>query len=157
MSDLIPDLLDVGRLESVALSVTPEPVATARLIDEARNTFLSGGGSDDIQLGLDPDLPSVTADRRRIVQVLSNLLANAAKHTPDTTPIVVRGVHDGVHVAISVEDKGNGITAESLPLLFRTFSRGDAGEEGAQEIGGTGLGLAICGGIVDAHSGRTWA
>ena len=157
MRDLIRDLLDVAHIQSGTLSMTPVPVEVVRLVDEARNTFLSGGGSDNIELDLDPHLPSVIADQRRIVQVLNNLLTNAAQHSPDAAPVVVRAAHDGIHIAISVEDQGNGIAAECLPHLFRKFSRAEVGEEETHEFGGTGLGLAICRGIVETHGGRIWA
>ena len=75
---LITDLLDVARIEVGALSVRPQPTEVAALVDSARNTFLSGGNRHDIRVDLSPDLPRVAADRRRIVQVLDNLLSNAA-------------------------------------------------------------------------------
>ena len=93
------------------------------------------------------------ADRRRIVQVLGNLLSNAARNSSESSVIRVSAVRDGVHVAFSVVDKGRGIPAESLPNLFRKFSRGHSEEQ----AGDTGLGLAICKGIVEAHGGRIWA
>ena len=102
---------------------------------------------------MEPDLPLVMADRRRIVQVLGNLLSNAARHSPEASVIRVTAVREEVHVAFSVADEGRGIPAESLPHLFRKFSRIESEEQG----GDTGLGLAICKGIVEAHGGRIWA
>ena len=86
MQGLMTDLLDVARIEAGALSVSPEPTEAAILVDRARSTFLSGGGRDNIQIDLPPDLPRVMADRRRFVQVLGNLLSNAAMHSPDRLP-----------------------------------------------------------------------
>ena len=122
-------------------------------MDQARNRFLSSGGRNNLAIDLAPDLPLVMADRRRVVQVLSNLLSNAARHSPETSAIRVGAAREGVHVAFSVADEGGGIPAERLPHLFRKFSRFDAEGEG----GDTGLGLAICKGIVEAHGGRIWA
>ena len=62
------------------------------------------------------------ADRRRIVQVLNNLLSNAARHSPDSAPIRVAAERDGVHVAVSVSDEGRGIAPERLPHLFRKYA-----------------------------------
>ena len=93
------------------------------------------------------------ADRLRMIQVLNNLLANAARHSPEALPISVRTSREGLLVVISVSDKGKGIPAANLPQLFRKFSRLDAENQG----GDTGLGLAICKGIVEAHGGRIWA
>ena len=88
-----------------------------------------------------------------MIQVLGNLLANAARNSPESSSIRVSAASEELYVAMSVSDEGRGIPAESLPHLFRKFSRIDAEEH----IGDTGLGLAICKGIVEAHEGRVWA
>ena len=150
MTGLISDLLDAGRIDTGTLSVTPEPSEVGPLVDQARNTFLSGGGRHTVLLDLPPDLPRVMADRRRIGQVLNNLLANAARHAPEASPIRVAAERDGVHVAISVSDEG-GVPPERLAHLFRKHSR-----LGGQDRG-SGLGLAICKGLVEAHGGRIGA
>ncbi|MCY4119576.1 MAG: ATP-binding protein, partial [Acidobacteria bacterium] len=152
MRGLIGDLLDAGRIETGTLSVAPEPTDVAVLVDQARNTFLSGGGQHVIRIDLPPELPRVMADRQRIVQVLNNLLSNAARHAPESSPIQVRGAVDGVHVAISVSDEGRGVPPEQLPQLFRKHA-GLAGDR-KRRGGGYGLGLAICKGLVEAHGGR---
>ena len=153
MRYLIGDLLDVARIETGTLPVSPGPVEAGVLVDEARSRFQSGGGRSNLVIDLPPGLPRVMADRRRIVQALGNLLANAAHHSNELSPIRVAAVRDGVHVAFSVADDGVGVPAERLPHLFRKFSRLD-GEERGREIAGSGLGLAICKGIVEAHGGR---
>ena len=153
MRHLIGDLLDVARIETGTLPVSPEPVEVTVLVDEARSRFQVGGGRANLQIDLPPRLPRVMADRRRMVQVLTNLLSNAARHSHDLSPIRVSAVRDGVHVALSVADDGVGVPAEQLPHLFRKFSQLD-GEERVRELGGSGLGLAICKGIVEAHGGR---
>ena len=153
MRSLISDLLDVARIDTGTLSVAPGPAEAPGLVDEARNAFLNAGGRNGLRIELAQDLPLVMADRRRIVQVLGNLLSNAARHSPPSSAIRVAAVREGVHVAFSVADDGVGISAERLPHLFRKFSRLEAGER----EGDTGLGLAICKGIVEAHGGRIWA
>ena len=150
MRYLIGDLLDVARIETGALPINPEPVEVAALVDRTRNTFLSSGGRNNLDIDLAPDLPLVMADRRRVVQVIGNLLTNAARHSPESTAIRVSAVRDGVYVEISVVDEGRGIPVERLPHLFRKFSRQEDDDPG----GDTGLGLAICKGIVEAHGGR---
>ena len=151
MRYLIGDLLDVARIETGTLPVAPEPVAAAILVDEARSRFQSVGGRSNLVIDLPPDLPRVMADRRRIVQVLGNLLSNASRHSNELSAIRVAAGRDGVHIAFSVSDDGVGLPAERLPHLFRKFSRLD-GEE--RDTAGSGLGLAICKGIVEAHGGR---
>ena len=156
MRGLISDLLDVARIETGTLPVAPGPAEVAVLVDEARNAFLSAGGGNQLLIELPPDLPWVLADRRRIVQVLGNLLSNAATHSPESSAIRVAAVREDIHVAVSVIDEGRGVAAERLPHLFRKFSRSE-GEDQGRGLGGSGLGLAICKGIVEAHGGRIWA
>ena len=155
MRDLIGELLDVARIRTGSLSVAPEPAEVSALVDEARNTFLTGGRGRDIVLDLEPDLPWVMVDKRRIVQVLGNLLSNAVRHSPETSPIWLSGALMGDGVALSVADQGRGVEPERLPLLFRKFSPANADAQD-QDVMGTGLGLAICKGIVEAHGGRIW-
>ena len=156
MRDLIGDLLDVARIETGALSVAPAPAEVATLVDEARSRFQSGGGRNNLHIDLSPELPLVMADGRRIIQVLNNLLTNAARTSHEASAIRVSAVREGYHVAVSVTDEGRGIAAERLPHLFRKFSRID-GEDRRRDIAGSGLGLAICKGIVETHGGRIWA
>ena len=153
MRELIGGLLDVARIESGTLPVNPEPADVFGLLDRARSTFVSGGGRISLEIELGPDLPLVMADRRRIVQVVDNLLSNAARHSPESSVIRVSAVRQGSEVAVAVADEGLGIAAEELPHLFGKFSRREDGEQG----GSTGLGLVICKGIVEAHGGRIWA
>ncbi len=158
MRGLIRDLLDAGRIDAGTLPVAAEPSEVAALVDQARSTFLSGGGAHALLIDLPPDLPRVMADRQRMVQVLNNLLANAARYSPGSSPIRVAAARDGMHVALSVSDEGRGVAAESLPLLFHKHAGWDGGN-GESESGGSGLrlGLAICKGLVEAHGGRIWA
>ena len=156
MHDLVADLLDVARIETGTLPVTPEPAEVAVLVDRARSTFTSAGGRNNLAIDIEPDLPLVMADRRRIVQVVGNLLSNAAKHSSESSVITVTVVREDVHVAVSVADEGRGIPSERLPYLFRKFTRSD-GDDLGSGVAGSGLGLAICKGIVEAHGGRIWA
>ena len=106
MRDLIGDLLNVARIETGELSVAPAPAEVATLVDEARSRFQSGGGRNNLRIDLSPELPLVMADGRRIIQVLGNLLSNAARHshevhvtaskfsltTPQATPGIQRAI-----------------------------------------------------------------
>ena len=152
MQELIGDLLDVARIETGTLPVSPEPAEVAVLVDRARNTFQSGGGRNNLAIDLEPDLPLVMADRRRIVQVICNLLSNAATYSPEWSEIRLSAAREGLHVAFSVSDEGTGISSERLPHLFRKFSQN--GEDDQHQSVGRGLGLSICKGIVEAHGGR---
>ncbi len=155
MRDLIGELLDVARIKTGSLSVAPEPAEVVALVDEARNAFLTSGRGRDIVLDLEPELPRVMADSRRVVQVLGNLLSNAARYSPESSAIRLGGALEGDCVALSVADQGRGVEPERLPLLFRKPSPFDG--DGLHPADGSGLGLAICKGIVEAHGGRIWA
>ena len=149
MRGLIGDLLDTGRIESGTLSVAPEPSEMAALVEQARSTFLSGGGRHAVLVDLPAGMPPVMADRRRIVQVLNNLLANAARHAPESSPIRVAAAREEAHLAVSISDEGPGVAPERLPTLFRRHTGAGQGASA-----GHGLGLALCKGLVEAHGGR---
>ena len=150
MDSLIGDLLDAGRIDTGTLSVAPEPSDVAVLVDQARGTFISGGGRHTVRIDLPPDLPRVMADRQRLVQVLNNLLANAARHAPDSAPIRIAAEREGLDVAVSVADEGQGIAPDQLGQLFRKYTTAGDRKGGL----GSGLGLAICKGLVEAQGGR---
>ena len=153
MRGLIAELLDHGRIVTGTLSVSPEPVEVAGLVDQARSTFVSGTGRHDLNIDLPEDLPRVLADRARIVQVLSNLLSNAAKYSPESSAIRIDARREGVHVAISVSDKGRGVPPDRLSHLFRKYAAPVGGDRERGGVG-AGLGLTICKGLVEAHGGR---
>ena len=90
------------------------------------------------------------ADRQRLVQVLNNLLANAARHAPDSAPIRIAAAREGLSVAVSVADEGRGIAPDQLGQLFRKYTTAGDRKGGL----GSGLGLAICKGLVEAQGGR---
>ena len=156
LRDLVNNLLDLTRIEVGSLSVILKPMDVKTLVDEARTAFLRRGARNTIEVDLAPDLPLIVADRRRITQVLDNLLSNASKYSSEASTIEVTGSRDEFHVAVSVTDEGIGVSADHLTKLFKKFSRiGEGGRE--RKVAGEGLGLAICKGIVEAHGGRIWA
>ncbi len=157
MRSLLSDLLDVAHIEMGTLAVDPQPTVVADIVDDARNTFLSEAARSDIRIDLAPDLPLVLAEKRRIVQILINLLANAAAYSKESSTISVSATPAESHVTFSVIDQGIGVSAERLPNLFRIFSHfSEKDREADGDSSGTGLGLAICKGIVEAHGGRIW-
>ena len=148
MDGLIVDLMDAGRIGAGTLPVDAAPEDVGALVERARTAFAGGGGRHAVVVDLPPDLPPVMADGRRVVQVLDNLVTNAARHSPDTSPIRVAAARDGAHVEISVADEGEGLAPDALPHLFNRHT-------GADPRGrGSGLGLVICKGLVEAHGGR---
>ncbi len=144
MRGLVADLLDAGRIDSGTLSVVTEPVAVAELVERALATFTGSGGRHNV----DVDLPAVLADRRRIPQVLNNLIANAARQAPESSTIRIVAERNDANVAVSVADEGPGVEPALLGNLFRIHVHRTGGMPGQD------LGLAICKGLVEAHGGR---
>jgi CheY-like chemotaxis protein/anti-sigma regulatory factor (Ser/Thr protein kinase) len=97
---------------------------------------------------------SVNADRERMIQVLTNLMSNAIKFSPEGGRVTIRLSNEAENVICSIEDKGIGIPKHELPMLFQKFKRID--NSASRKIGGTGLGLAICKEIVAKHNGSIW-
>ena len=154
MESLIGSMLDVATIEAGRLSVRQEACAVEALLREAGemfNSFAASRGIRFVQRG-DGTGVRVNADRERVLQVLSNLLGNALKFTPDGGEIGLSMERCDGMVRFAVSDTGPGISSEHLPMLFDRYWR----PQGSGEKG-TGLGLFIAKGIVDAHGGRIWA
>ena len=153
MRGLIWDLLEVARIEAGTLFLAPEPTDLAALVGQARAAFVEAGAGNPVEVDLPSGLPRVAADRQRVLQVLDHLLSNASNYSPERSLITVSAWREDLHVAVGVADRGRGIPAQPLPLLFRRLSRREAGD-GGRGFEGEALGLAVCRGIVEAHGGR---
>jgi PAS domain S-box-containing protein len=152
MNRLVHDLLDWASLRAGRLTVTPKDVEVAGLLQESASLLQSVAAMKEQTLTVEtPADLIIAADRDRLLRVLSNLVGNALKYTPDRGTIVMRATMDGNDVVISVSDTGPGIKPDELPQVFDRYFR--AKQAGAE---GTGLGLAIAKGIVEAHGGRIW-
>lgn len=156
MRRLVDDLLDVSRIDRTgAVSVEPQPLDLAEELREA--VARTARQHPDREVSLDaPDTLPMRADRDRIGQVLTNLLDNAMKYSPDGGPITVRATPLDSEVAVTVADTGIGIPPEQIDHVFERFFQADSGTRG-RRFGGLGLGLYITRAIVDAHGGRIWA
>ena len=149
MESLITNLLDAATIRTGHLSLVREPQDLSALINDAAETIrpLLEEKSQILRLEV-PEVLRVSADRERVLQVLSNLLGNASKFAPPEGHITAKAaVMDG-WAHCSIADDGPGIEPEQLDQVFEPFWSGDTGK-------GTGLGLSIVKGIVEAHGGRT--
>ena len=155
LRDLVDNLLDMTRIEAGSMSVSLEPSDLGQVMEESRETFIRSGGTQEIYIEMPAEMPPVNADRVRITQVVTNLLANAAKFSPADSKIEIQVERDSLRVTVHVKDRGRGISIDKLPHLFKKFSQ--VHEDGGPKLAGSGLGLAICKGIVEAHGGRIWA
>ena len=154
LSELVSNLLDTSRIESGMLRMEPQPTDLRGIVRAAVDMVQTRFPGRHVAVRMPPDLPPALVDGRRIGQVLANLLENAAKYSPDHTPITLRLCVEDESVHLLVRDHGPGIATADLPHIFDKFYRA---ADGVQQAGGTGLGLTIAGGIVQAHGGRIWA
>lgn len=152
---LIGDLLEISRLDAGGtarlekVSIAPA-VLVARGIREAQ----PNAGHHSIGTSIPEGLPLVLADPSHIERVLSNLIENAAKYSPENAPIQIEVADAGDAVVFAVRDQGTGLTPDERAHLFERFYRSPRVKH---RTPGTGLGLAICYEIIQAHGGRIWA
>ena len=175
MTELVETLLDVSRIETGHLRLRREDFDLAALVREVVEEL--SDLSDRHTIGVAGDPPPIVGhwDRHRVEQVLVNLLSNAVRYSPDGGPVVVTvgqlecggagpGRDTGTDAqepagcaCVSVRDRGIGLTAEQLPLLFERFHQAHAGDARDPLTRGMGLGLYIAREIVEQHGGRIWA
>jgi len=156
MRRLVDDLLDVSRIDRRGgVSVEPADFDLADAVREAVNRAAREHTDRHIVVVV-PESLAVHADRDRLDQVLTNLLENAVKYSPDGGPIRVTAEGRGGEVEVRIADTGVGIPAEHRENVFERFYQAD-GDAGRHRFGGLGLGLYISRAIIDAHGGRIWA
>ena len=153
---LINDILDFSKLESSKLSLNFESFEIGKIVPEAvdhiRNLAAIKGVSIDVHM--EGSAGVVEADPMRVAQVITNLLGNAIKFSPDKGKIEVWARGTDAEVVIDVKDFGKGISQRDLSRLFQRFAQLDSST--TRKAGGTGLGLVISKGIVEQHGGRIW-
>jgi signal transduction histidine kinase len=145
---LIEDLLDATRVEFGGLHMALEPVELASLLARVERSF-GGAPSPIVTTGVE-GLPHALADAARLEQVLTNLVANAIKHSPPGAAVGVVATADAESVRVAVVDRGSGIEPEFLANLFDPFTQAN-GQSGRET--GLGLGLYIVRGLVEAMDG----
>ena len=150
LKDLLEHLLDLSRMEGGALRLDMDRVDLSRV---ARD-LVAGLERPGFSFACDMTDVQVLGDRRRLRQVVANLLENAVKYSPDGGLIRVAACERPGEVEVSISDQGVGIPRHQWNAIFRPYQRADPGK--AEGVSGNGLGLAICKGIIEAHGGRIW-
>jgi len=157
LARLVDDLHTLSQAEAGQLSLHLEPVDAGELLADVQTSFSGQAETSAITLTVelqsDPADLTLTADPGRLDQVLSNLVANALRHTPAGGEIRLTAVRHPAHLLLTVTDTGEGIAAADLPYIFNRFWRGDSARTRADGVGG-GLGLAIAKQLVEAHQGQ---
>ncbi|MEE6273400.1 sensor histidine kinase [Georgenia wangjunii] len=160
LSELIGYLLDLSRIEAGAVGLDLTDLGVRDLLEgvvaEARASAEAAGRRVAWTVSVEPEDLRVRADPARLAQVLTNLLANASRHTPPGTSVAVRASASllRAEVVIDVVDSGAGIPHEERDRVFERFARGNSpARTGSASTGGTGLGLAIARWAVSLHGG----
>ncbi len=155
---LIDNLLDVSRVQAGGLRLDFADVNLNSLLHKVVDAFRTQSNRHRIELDLPQPLPTVWADEERIRQVLTNLLANAIKYSPEGGQVRVGGWSDqadaGPRALLYVADQGIGIPPEEVPNIFDPYYRVESGLR--RSTAGVGLGLFLSKAIVDAHGGAIW-
>ena len=154
MQRLVEDLVSLSRIEAERFNPPREPLALARLVEEARDNVrhMAAERGCEIRLEAEPDLPDVAGDRAELLQLIDNLVSNALRYGRPGTAVVVALAREGQMVHLAVSDEGEGIAAEHIPRVTERFYRVDPGR--SRSLGGTGLGLSIVKHVVERHRGR---
>jgi two-component system, OmpR family, sensor histidine kinase BaeS len=154
LEHLVNDLRTLSLADAGELRIQLQSLEPQRLINEVSSLYQYQAQKKNITFDLDvaPQLPNIEADPGRMTQVLTNILDNALRHTPEGGRILLAAKEVNGMVELSVQDSGPGLSKEDIDRIFERFYRADAARQ--REDGGSGLGLAIAKSIVQAHNGQ---
>jgi GAF domain-containing protein len=157
LMDLINDILEIGRIDADKIRLNFESIAMGDIFQDVLQTMHAEieRKSTTVKVDVEPDLPQIPADVRRVTQVVLNLVSNAVKYTYPGAQVVLRAfINPAELLQVDIEDNGVGISPEQQQHLFRRFYRAD--NPLRDEVGGTGLGLSIAKSFVELHGGEMW-
>jgi signal transduction histidine kinase len=154
--EMVNEFSEISRLETGALKLDAKPLHIDDLVSEVIVSLRPQIEAKEINLSVEvpPDSPEVWGDRTRIIQILTNLVTNAYKYTPDGGRIAITAQWVNDSVQVDVADTGIGIAPQDQEKLFTRFFRAD--HPGVRRVAGTGLGLSITKSIVEMHGGHIW-
>jgi signal transduction histidine kinase/CHASE3 domain sensor protein len=155
LARLIDDLLSVSRMESGRLVLDPRPLDLAAVVERILSPFRAMADRHTLRAKLPGALPVLWGDPDKVEQILTNLVGNAIKYSPEGGEVLVTVEHGEDSVQVSVRDQGIGMSPRDMGQLFEKFYRVDRDE--VRRAGGTGLGLYITKRLVEMHGGRIWA
>jgi len=156
LARLTDDLLKLSKMDADKLELEIRRLSVAQFVESCIETTQRTAAEKDLRVSVNllQPLPDIAADRRRLAEVLQNLLDNAMQYTPAGGQIMVGASANGGEVTITVSDTGIGIPQADQSRIFERFYRVDVAR--SREVGGTGLGLSISKHLVEAHGGRIW-
>jgi PAS domain S-box-containing protein len=154
LSKMITEMLDLDRMEAGRMKLNLGRVDINSLLSDAASRARVSSSKHRITVMLGSGVPSLVGDADRLFQVITNLMTNAIKYSPDGGEVVLSSRLDGASVRVGVRDHGPGIPAEFVERLFGRYERYEGNAK--SQVIGTGLGLAIARQIVEMHRGRIW-
>jgi two-component system phosphate regulon sensor histidine kinase PhoR len=156
LARLTEDLLMLSKMDADRLDFETRRIPVGPFIESCMETAQPRARDKDLRLSVNQPtkIPDIAGDRRRLTEVLQNLLDNAIQYTPAGGQIMVSAEVSGSEVVFTVLDTGIGIPQAEQPRIFERFYRVDVAR--SREVGGTGLGLAISKHLVEGHGGRIW-
>ena len=156
MATLVSDLADISRIESGNMRLEPREVPVWDVIDEVSTLTRTQitQKNQAITVDIPTELPKAWCDRNRLAQILTNLVSNANKYTPEGGAIVVQAIRKNGMIQIKVQDNGHGMTPEDQENLFSKFFR--SADDKVRESPGTGLGLSITKNLIELQGGKIW-
>jgi signal transduction histidine kinase len=159
LTGFINDILDLAKLKAGRVEIRKSPVSIRQTATDILNLFqpLFEKKKQTGLLDMPEDMPVIPLDEEKVKQVITNLISNAHKFTPEGGSITVQGIYDDKMITVSVMDTGVGIPKDFVGQLFERFKQVPGTREKIGGPKGTGLGLAIAKGIVEAHGGKIWA
>lgn len=152
MMTLINDLLDIERIKSGRMELTLSIVSLQKCFDDCRDLHTRLAEEAGVEIEVEPSDVSIKADAEKLQRLLSNLVSNSIKFSPDGGKVTMSASQNHEFVVISVSDEGSGIPAEKLEHVFERFLQADRSNQKT----GSGLGLAICKAIAEVHGGKIW-
>ncbi|MCE9647957.1 MAG: HAMP domain-containing protein [Chloroflexi bacterium] len=156
MATLVSDLADISRIESGNLRLEPRAVPIWDVIDEVVTLTKTQveQKKQSISVDIPSELPKAWCDRSRLSQILTNLISNANKYTPEGGVILVQALHAENMIQVKIQDNGLGMTSEDQASLFSKFFR--SADDKVREAPGTGLGLSITKNLIELQGGKIW-
>jgi PAS domain S-box-containing protein len=153
LTGLIENLLDASRLQAGGLSISPADVDLKLIASRIATRSQTQSSIHNILVDFPDNFPIVNGDETRLEQVLSNLVSNAIKYSPQGGEIRISAQVRPTHVIICVSDQGSGVAPEDIPHIFDRFYRSSIAKRTTK---GAGLGLYLARAVIEAHGGRIW-
>jgi signal transduction histidine kinase len=154
LSELVSKLLYTSRLDSGEYSLNKLLLDLPQEVQKVAKRFAAQAESHSLEVDFPPDFPPVSADPEKIEMILTNLVDNAMKFSPQGGTITIKGESSENEVLISVADEGIGVPLRDRDGIFDRFYRVE--DDSTKSTRGTGLGLYICKTLIEAHRGQIW-